>query len=62
MVLNRNMEDNLRDFLQKNHTNLTLKDRITMVYYLCYSLYDIIPYILFDNLSSIGPHNPKSVI
>ena len=32
---------NLRDYLQKNHSNLTLKTRIIMIKSLCYSLKDI---------------------
>ena len=106
MVLNYLGDGNLRNYLQKNHSNLTLKDRITMFAYLCDSLddihekdlihcdlhsgnilvdggccyitdlglcgpvddessnkiYGVIPYILFDDSSSTGPHNPKSVI
>ena len=38
MVLNRN-EGNLRDYLQNNHSKLTLKDRIAIFRYLCNSLY-----------------------
>ena len=34
-------EGNLRDYLQNNHSKLTLKDRITILRYLCESLYDI---------------------
>ena len=41
MVLNYVSEGNLRNYLQKNDSNLTLKDRITMFYYLCWSLKDI---------------------
>ena len=41
MVLNYLGDGNLRNYLQKNHSNLTLKDRITMFYYLCYSLDDV---------------------
>src|SRR5438874_13503085 len=41
MVLNSKPEGNLRDHLQKNHSKLTLKDRITILSYLCESLYDI---------------------
>ena len=41
MVLNYLEEGNLRNYLQKNHSNLTLKDRISMFYDLCISLYDI---------------------
>ena len=41
MVLIRIGGGNLRDYLQKNHSNLTLKDRITMFYYLCDKLNDI---------------------
>src|SRR5437763_10551236 len=40
MVLNC-LEGNLRDYLQKNYSNLTLKDRISMFYDLCGSLYYI---------------------
>ena len=41
MVLIYLGEGNLRNYLQKNHSNLTLKDRITIFHYLCCSLYDI---------------------
>src|SRR6266511_2146956 len=41
MVLNRKQDGNLRDHLQKNHSKLTLKDSITILNYLCSSLYDI---------------------
>ena len=41
MVLNRYTEGNLRDYLQNNHSNLTLKDRISMFHHLCLSLYYI---------------------
>ena len=41
MVLGRVTEGNLRDYLQKNYSNLTLKDRITIFHHLCKSLYDI---------------------
>jgi len=41
MVLNYIGDGNLRNYLQKNHSNLTLKDRVTMFYYLCWSLKDI---------------------
>ena len=41
IVLNYHSEGNLRGYLQKNHLNLTLKDRITFFYYLCYALDDI---------------------
>src|SRR5437764_1660417 len=37
MVLNRN-EENLRNYLQNNHSKLTLKNRITILRYLCNSL------------------------
>ena len=40
IVLNY-LEGNLRDYLQKNHSNLTLKDRITIFEYLCSALNDI---------------------
>src|SRR6266516_3448605 len=40
MVLNRN-EGNLRDYLQNNHSKLTLKDRITILRDLSNSLYYI---------------------
>ena len=39
MVLNYVPEGNLRDYLQNNHSKLTLKDRITIFRYLCESLY-----------------------
>ena len=38
MVLNYHGEGNLRNYLQKNHSNLILKDRITIFGYLCDSL------------------------
>jgi serine/threonine protein kinase len=38
MVLNYHSDGNLRSYLQKNHLNLTLKDRITIFYYLCDAL------------------------
>ena len=38
MVLNYLGDGNLRNYLQKNHSNLTLKDRITIFGYLCDSL------------------------
>ena len=41
MVLNYLREGNLRDYLQKNHSKLTLKDRITIFKHLCRSLYRI---------------------
>src|SRR6266487_1384831 len=41
MVLNYAPEGNLRNYLQQNHSNLTLKDRITIFVYLCDSLDDI---------------------
>ena len=41
MVLIQCTEGNLRDYLQNNHSKLTLKDRITILRYLCKSLYDI---------------------
>src|SRR6266542_8449 len=40
MVLNRK-DGNLRDHLQKNHSKLTLKVRISILNYLCNSLYRI---------------------
>src|SRR5438874_9766561 len=40
MVLNH-IEGNLRDYLQNNHSKLTLKDRIAIFRYLCASLYYI---------------------
>src|SRR5437763_11713653 len=40
MVLNC-LEGNLRDYLQKNYSNLTLKDMMSMFYNLCGSLDDI---------------------
>src|SRR5947208_4744654 len=40
MVLNYK-DGNLRDYLQKNHSKLTLNDRITILLYLCESLYRI---------------------
>src|SRR5437763_2714983 len=40
MVLNC-LEGNLRDYLQKNYSNLTLKDMMSMFYNLCGSLYYI---------------------
>ena len=41
IVLNYYLEGNLRDYLQKNHSNLTLKNRITIFEYLCGALYAI---------------------
>src|SRR4051794_3501676 len=41
MVLDHKLEGNLRNYLQKNHFKLTLKDRITIFSYLCESLYRI---------------------
>ena len=41
MVLNHHLEGNLREYLQENHSKLTLKDRITILRYLCVSLDDI---------------------
>ena len=38
MVLSYNSEGNLRDYLQHNHSKLTLNDRITILSYLCESL------------------------
>ena len=39
MVLNHYTDGNLRDHLQNNHSKLTLKNRITILVYLCNSLY-----------------------
>src|SRR6185369_11260138 len=41
MVLNHLNEGNLRNYLQKNHSKLTLRDRIAIFGTLCESLYDI---------------------
>ena len=41
MVLRCHQEGNLRDYLQNNHSKLTLKDRIAIFRYLCDSLDDI---------------------
>src|SRR5439155_4368166 len=41
MVLNYIPEGNLRDYLQNNHSKLTLKDRMIIFGSLCYSLNDI---------------------
>src|SRR5437764_13983611 len=41
MVLGHMSEGNLRDYLQKNHLNLSLKDKITIFRYLSRSLHDI---------------------
>ena len=41
MVLNNIQEGNLRDYLQKNYSKLTLKNRITIFRYLCGSLYHV---------------------
>src|SRR6266480_4071751 len=41
MILSYGSEGNLRDYLQKNHSKLTLNDRITIFEYLCGSLYYI---------------------
>ena len=40
IVLNY-LNGNLRDYLQKNYYNLTLKDRIAIFRWLCVALYDI---------------------
>ena len=39
MVLNYLQEGNLRNYLQQNHSQLTLNDRIMIFDYLCESLY-----------------------
>ena len=39
MVLNHMQEGNLRNYLQKNHSKLALKDRIAIFNHLCVSLY-----------------------
>src|SRR2546430_15876219 len=41
MVLGCHREGNLRDYLQNNHSKLTLKDRIVILRHLCDSLDDI---------------------
>src|SRR5437899_8765146 len=41
MVLDYAPEGNLRNYLKKNHPNLTLKDRILLLCHLCGSLDDI---------------------
>jgi len=41
MVLNRGFEGNLREYLQKNHSKLTLKNKIRIFNNLCESLYCI---------------------
>ena len=41
MILPYVQEGNLRDYLRKNHSKLTLKDRITIFRYLCLSLYHV---------------------
>src|SRR5438128_74146 len=41
MVLRCHTEGNLRNYLQNNNSKLTLKDRITILRYLCNSLYRI---------------------
>ena len=41
IVLSHHEEGNLRDYLQNNHSKLTLKDRITIFRGLCSSLYRI---------------------
>ena len=41
MVLMRFHEGNLREYLQKNHSKLTLKNRITILNHLCQTLYHI---------------------
>src|SRR6266511_5686119 len=41
MVLNYHQEGNLRNYLQKNHSKLSLKDKIIILIYLCSSLYYI---------------------
>ena len=39
IVLNRHFEGNLREYLQNNHSKLTLKNRISIFNDLCQSLY-----------------------
>ncbi len=41
MILNHISEGNLRNYLQKNHSRLKLKDRLIIFRYLCASLYNI---------------------
>src|SRR5436305_976455 len=41
MVLSRHSEGNFRDYLQNNHSKLTLKNRIAILRDLCDPLYDI---------------------
>ena len=41
MVLDYKQEGNLRDYLQENHSNLTLKDRISILRDLCEPLYHV---------------------
>ncbi len=41
MVLNHIEEGNLREYLRKNYSKLTIKNRIAIFKDLCYSLYDI---------------------
>src|SRR5438128_2562330 len=41
MVLSYESGGNLRDYLQQNHSKLTLKNRIMILRYLCQSLYYI---------------------
>src|SRR5438132_49543 len=41
MVLDYKQEGNLRDYLQENHSKLTLKNRIAILRDLCESLYEI---------------------
>ena len=41
IILTHCPDGNLRDYLQKNHLKLTLKDRITIFYYLCDALDEI---------------------
>src|SRR5437660_9830964 len=41
MILNFHPKGNLREYLRNNHSKLTLKDRITILKYLCESLYHI---------------------
>ena len=41
MILSYEQDGNLRDYLQQNHSKLTLKNRIMILRYLCQSLYFI---------------------
>src|SRR6266511_559389 len=58
MVLSYKQEGNLRDYLRKNHSKLTLKNRIMILRYLCQSLY----FIHEENLVHCDLHSGNILI